>query len=372
MKTKTTSILMRSALAAVMTLFLLGTAHAEGEPTFDLALLDSTIGFNVLRDMSNNGFFNATRFRVELLTAPGTALGSPGTFRLTSSLLSVNGSEYASFSMACLSGLNQNYRIDWQVEKDSGLTGEAMTRLLNLAVRARTGDIHDVILANVASSTETGLLGVTFPTGDDAGPDYSVTMTVGPSPTYRFWRTLGQLMILNSFGVINYFINEEENMVDWEYEPTPSGFWEKSTDSWAYDTNLFRTNTLYHIYAGIVYYQAARSNGYGPWGSFIWTFAGSTIWEYFGEYREQVSINDQIFTPLGGVILGEGLRQMGLHAERSMRPGFFRGLVCFILDPMRIINRQLDIWVSDDFIFTVSFVNPVQTMISEAVMERAR
>ncbi|HPA73705.1 MAG TPA: DUF3943 domain-containing protein, partial [Spirochaetota bacterium] len=110
----------------------------------------------------------------------------------------------------------------------------------------------------------------------------------------------------------------------------------------------------------------------GPFGSFVWTLAAGTFWEYIGEYREQVSTNDQIFTTMGGVTFGEGLRQLSLWAERGMRPGFTRGLVCFILDPMRIVNKQLDRWVSDSFTVNVSFVNPAQTMITEAVMERVR
>jgi hypothetical protein len=72
------------------------------------------------------------------------------------------------------------------------------------------------------------------------------------------------------------------------------------------------------------------------------------------------------------VIFGEGLRQLSLWAERSMRPGIGRGVVCFILDPLRIVNRQLDRWASDSFVVTVSFVNPAQTMITERVMERVR
>ncbi len=75
---------------------------------------------------------------------------------------------------------------------------------------------------------------------------------------------------------------------------------------------------------------------------------------------------------MAGVTFGEGLRQLSLWAERGMRPGFTRGLVCFILDPMRTINKQLDRWVSDSFTVNVSFVNPAQTMITEAVMERVR
>ena len=271
--------------------------------------------------------------------------------------------------------LSQHYRMSWQLERDCGITEEAMARVLDIAIQSRGRDINNVILDGIASMPETQGFTVAYAAsgGGDSIPGYSVTLNMGPSPSHYFWRTMGEMMVLNSFGLMNYFlVQRDDNMVDWEYQPTPDGFKRKITDGWCLDTNNFRTNSLYHIYSGVIYYQVARSNNYEPFASFVWTFAASTFWEYVGEYREQVSTNDQIFTPMGGVIFGEGLRQLSLWAERGMRPGFTRGLVCFILDPCRILNRQLDRWASDSFVVNVSFVNPAQTMITEAVMERVR
>jgi len=349
-----------------------GAFSAESEP-FSIALLDTTAGFTVLRDLSDDGFFNSTRATVRYLTAPGSL--NNGGITLTSALSTTGGNGTATFNLIAGNTLNQHYRFTWQLERDSGITGDAMAHVLNLAVRSRTTDVNSVILEDVASRPEvTGFTVAFAPSGgDDAIPGYSMTMNIGPSRQHYFWRTFAELMVLNSFGLFNYFaIQREDNMVDWEYQPNREGFKKKMTDGWSLDTNNFRTNSLYHIYSGVIYYQAARSNYYGPWGSFVWTLAASSFWEYIGEYREQVSTNDQIFTPMGGVIFGEGLRQLGLWAERSMPRGFTRGLVCFVLDPMRIINRRLDRWVGDSFTVNVSFVNPAQTMISEAMMERWR
>lgn len=348
---------------------------AANSQQFSIALLDTTAGFTVLKDLSNDGFFNSTHASIRYLTGTDSTGNGAGGIMLTSALSLTGGREYASFSLLGNNSLSQHYRINWQLERDSGITEDAMARILDVAIQSRVRDVNSVVLDNVSSMPEAQGFTVALATsgGGDSIPGYSITMRFDPSPSHYFWRTFTELMVLNSFGLMNYFlIQRDDNMVDWEYQPTPDGFKTKMTDGWSLDTNNFRTNSLYHIYSGVIYYQAARSNNYEPFASFVWTLAASTFWEYIGEYREQVSTNDQIFTPMGGVVFGEGLRQLSLWAERGMRPGFTRGLVCFILDPMRIVNRQLDRWASDSFVVSVSFVNPAQTMITEAVMERAR
>jgi hypothetical protein len=358
----------------ILTFTAINAFAVETQP-FSIALLDTTAGFTVLKDLNDDGFFNSTRAGIRYLTGTGAADNGAGGIMLTSALSSSGGREYANFSLLGNNTLNQHYRINWQLERDSGITEDAMARVLDLAIQSRGRDINSVVLDSVASMPEARGFTVAYSASDggDAIPGYSVSMNFGPSQTHYFWRTFTELMVLNSFGLFNYFfIQRDDNMVDWEYQPTPDGFKKKMTDGWSLDTNNFRTNSLYHIYAGIIYYQTARSNNYDPFASFVWCFMGSLFWEYIGEYREQVSTNDQIFTPMGGVIFGEGLRQLSLWAERSMRPGVGRGVVCFILDPLRIVNRQLDRWASDSFVVTVSFVNPAQTMITERVMERVR
>jgi len=347
---------------------------AETRP-FSIALLDTTAGFTVLKGLSDDGFFNSTRASVRYFSGAGSLNTGNGDITLTSALVTGGREEMASYSLLAGNSLGQRYRMIWQLERDSDITGDAMTRVLDMAIQGRSRDINAVLLDGIASSREAQGFTVALASsgGDDGISGYSATFNVGPSSNHYFWRNFTEMMFLNSLGLMNYFlIQRDDNMVDWEYQPDREGFKKKITDGWCFDTNNFRTNSLYHIYSGVIYYQASRSNNYGPFGSFVWTLAAGTFWEYIGEYREQVSTNDQIFTTMGGVTFGEGLRQLSLWAERGMRPGFTRGLVCFILDPMRIVNKQLDRWVSDSFTVNVSFVNPAQTMITEAVMERVR
>lgn len=367
--------MIRNITFAIFSLMLcISIASAEESSQYSIALFDATSVFPILRDLRDDGFFNSISSQLHYLSSQQEISLSTGSIALTSSLSQAGGNETAHFALLGIDGGNHHYRITWQLERGSGITEDALMRMLNLAINSGNHTIADALLETIATGGGAQGFTVSYNSvgNDDTITGYTATMEIGPSSRHYFWRTTIELVVLNSFGLINYFVNKDANMVDWEYQPNRDGFKRKITDGWCLDTNNFRTNSLYHIYAGIIYYQTARSNNYGPFASFVWCFAGSTFWEYIGEYREQVSTNDQIFTPMGGVICGEGLRQLSLYAERSMRPGVLRGLVCFILDPMRIINRQLDRWIGDEFTFNISFINPAQTIITEAIVERTR
>ncbi len=348
-------------------------SFAEETSRHSIALFDATAGFSILRDLREEGFFNTLFAELRYLSSHQEISLASGSMMLTSALSGSGETERANFALLGIDGAHHPFRITWQLKRNSGISEDALLRMLTLAINAGNSSLSGAVFEETV--TQNGLLGFTPVFGEreeDSLTGYTATIEIGPSSRHYFWRTTTEMVVLNSFGLINYFVNKDANMVDWEYQPNWEGLKRKITDGWCLDTNNFRTNSLYHIYAGIIYYQTARSNNYGPLASFIWCFAGSTFWEYIGEYREQISTNDQIFTPMGGVIFGEGLRQLGLYAERNMRPGIIRGMVCFILDPMRIINRQLDRWIGDEFTFNVNFINPAHTIINEAVMERTR
>ena len=90
------------------------------------------------------------------------------------------------------------------------------------------------------------------------------------------------------------------------------------------------------------------------------------IWEYIGEFREQVSTNDMIFTTMGGAILGEALRNASIYVEKKTKLGWGSSILASILDPFRIINRYVDSKIGDDLNFNISFINPAQAIIKSA------
>lgn len=185
-----------------------------------------------------------------------------------------------------------------------------------------------------------------FPLGfaeDNEEPGTEDVSLTGESESQRrFWRALIEQVLLNGLGEAQYWIRQDANIPDWKYQPTGEGFEKKVTDGWAWDTNTFRTNSVYHSYSGALYYQIGRANGYGPVGSTAWAFTGSLMWEYLGEYREQVSTNDMIITGVAGSLLGEGLRQTSLAIERKAPHNTAATFFVYLFDPFRKLNEYLD------------------------------
>src|SRR5512140_1888751 len=69
-------------------------------------------------------------------------------------------------------------------------------------------------------------------------------------------------------------------------------------DGWRFDSNNFKLNWT-HSLAGAIYYQFARSNNLSWVNSWLMATAASTYWETIVEWREVISLNDQITTALG-------------------------------------------------------------------------
>lgn len=103
------------------------------------------------------------------------------------------------------------------------------------------------------------------------------------------------------------------------------------------DGNKFATNYVSHPAAGTFYYHAARSNHLSVGESFLFAVVGSSIWEYFGELREKVSINDMIVTPVAGTAIGEATMQLSGFFARG-KNNVSNGLLSFFFSPVRTIN----------------------------------
>lgn len=134
----------------------------------------------------------------------------------------------------------------------------------------------------------------------------------------HFLRSVGEISLLLLGGSIWYWSDQDFNRVDWDLDPTPESLWKKITgEAVRFDTNTIYTNIFNHPFTGSGYYTAARSNGYTFLESFLFTLAASSFWEYLLEYLEQVSINDQVFSTVGGTVIGEIVYQLGEFSTAS-------------------------------------------------------
>lgn len=99
-----------------------------------------------------------------------------------------------------------------------------------------------------------------------------------------------------------------------------------------------------HAFAGVLYHQVARANGFNAMESFLITFASSAMWEVL-EYHEVFSINDQIVTPIGGYIIGEAMYQTSCALIAKGTLG--AKTLGYSLSPMLASNHAIDRFSND-------------------------
>ncbi|MFH0976504.1 MAG: DUF3943 domain-containing protein [Spirochaetota bacterium] len=337
-----------------------------------LMLSDSASGFPVLKNLFDSGFFAANNFLTQY--SPVDKLSSKDksaeNFSLASGLKSTETDEQASFTIFTNDSLRQNIMIRWDIpRKNSYRQKKSIQTMTDFAYNLRSSTMPDTLAQTAGFSDVIENVSVNYK--DNNGTEvsgYDLTVHTGFSPTHRFVRTLSELTILTGVGMANYWINKDANMEDWRYKYRWEDVWPRFRDGWSYDTNAFRTNTVYHIYAGAVYYQIARSNEYGIAASAAWAFTGSFIWEYVGEWRERSSANDMIFTSFGGALVGEAFRQSSIYVDQCLPNSVYGKIFSFLLDPMRIINRALDRYFDGDYKVSVVFMNPA----AQAIIDKSK
>ncbi|MGQ0505914.1 MAG: DUF3943 domain-containing protein, partial [Myxococcaceae bacterium] len=113
-------------------------------------------------------------------------------------------------------------------------------------------------------------------------------------------------------------------------------------NGWVFDVDYFFTNQFGHPYQGAMVHTAARSSGMSFWESSLYTFFASLAWEYLFE-RDAPSINDQITTTLGGVLLGEVLHRTYrfLVDGSAGPPTWYSKVAATVLSPASAFNRWL-------------------------------
>ncbi|MDD8020008.1 MAG: DUF3943 domain-containing protein [Acidobacteriota bacterium] len=129
-----------------------------------------------------------------------------------------------------------------------------------------------------------------------------------------------ELLAMMSVSGIDYWRQYSQFLEDWQFHLT----WHDQKKRFLtlqanrFDHNNFSLNWR-HSLAGMLYYQLARSNNLPWWNSMFYSIGGSLFWEYIVEWREVISINDNILTGFGGYMLGESWFQIGRYFLNSPR-----------------------------------------------------
>jgi len=152
------------------------------------------------------------------------------------------------------------------------------------------------------------------------------------------WATAEMLGINFGASMFNEYVrNANFNQI------SPRSWKANFEEGFTYDDNEFRTNQLIHPFNGATYFNSARANGIGFWGSSALALAGAFIWECCGE-THPMSWNDMISTGLGGIARGEWayrLSSLILDNTKTGKGRLWREAAAFPVNPIRGFNRVL-------------------------------
>lgn len=165
----------------------------------------------------------------------------------------------------------------------------------------------------------------------------------------HYVRAAIELFAVLAIGQVDYLLNTQARGGiskpgdrRWDLRYSWPEFQEKLTgDAYTLDTNKFNTNYIAHPFAGTLYYTAARANHLTVAESVGFAFTASAMWEYFGELREPISINDAIVTPLSGAAIGEPMMQFGGYFQQGKK-SIATDVLAFILAPSKVLNDWAD------------------------------
>jgi hypothetical protein len=168
----------------------------------------------------------------------------------------------------------------------------------------------------------------------------SDTESASKNPPHPVLRTiLGELAFLTLQGAWYWGHQEHsESEIDADSWSTWRGklF---STQYFTFDQDRFNTNAVGHPIAGLISYQIARGSGLGVGASFLATAASSTLWKYFGESNQKLSINDLVVTPAAGWVLGEASYRLGSFFSDG-EPGLANCLGALVFSPVATLTES--------------------------------
>jgi hypothetical protein len=117
--------------------------------------------------------------------------------------------------------------------------------------------------------------------------------------------------------------------------------WDGSRPLFREDGDRWQINVLGHGLFGSELYLRARACRLPAWQAWLFTGVASATWEYgFEANGVRPSALDLTFTPLAGLVLGEG-RYQAWRAVRRLDPGALRTTLSALVDPLGEAERAL-------------------------------
>lgn len=211
-----------------------------------------------------------------------------------------------------------------------------LLRLFRAAAVLTVGVLLVLVAANAFAASPVAakdhVSGTVAPSSADDGIDYFVDLAdqrrpfhavnqvwfppYGKNPHYG--RAFAEMGVLLALGTIYYWARPSINEYDWDLPTLRDRL---TFHAVRFDNNLALTNFVSHPFAGSTYYGAARLNGLSVPESALYATVTSAFWEYVLEFREQVSINDMIFTPAGGIPIGAFFAQLTDYVRSAPEGG---------------------------------------------------
>ncbi|ALP53539.1 hypothetical protein Tel_10540 [Candidatus Tenderia electrophaga] len=226
---------------------------------------------------------------------------------------------------------------------DTALTGAQ----LDLRPQLGLGDAHLHIAA--AATQDSEIAPATAQSADNAEFPH---LEIPAEPDWDGITSDTKLFLLYQVAVVGVLYLMPESVSQWDDEDKSGnifGKWDNNVNSLRKDSDDWAINFIGHPYFGAVYYVRARHRGFDRQASFWYGLIMSTIYEYGIEALfEPVSIQDMIFTPVGGAVMGEYFMigheniKRGIAARGYARTRDKVGL--FFTDPLGAINDKVNQW----------------------------
>ncbi len=167
-----------------------------------------------------------------------------------------------------------------------------------------------------------------LPPADDQRDEWGVPRSWG-------WAT-AQMLAINLVASMSNEYTRNQNFT----QISPRSWRDNLETGYTWDDNTFHGNQLVHPWNGSAYFNSARTNGIGFWGSAAMAIVGSYVWECCGETHPK-SWNDMVSTGLGGIARGEWAYRLGnAILDNTKKKGrVWREIAAFPVNPIGQFNR---------------------------------